>query len=93
LTKITVPATHVAGAATGRRPIRDVRFGLGAHGDDPIAIARNVTRHANVRLQTSGTGWVVGRVYRPHIPLTAAYPGFTTAYYVSDSASAVTLTT
>lgn len=93
VTQVSVTATYVADAATGKQPIRDVRFGTGTGGGNPLTIAQNLTRQANIRLRTSGTGWVVGQVYRPHVLLTVTYTGFTTAYYVYDIPLAVTITT
>jgi hypothetical protein len=93
VTQISVTATYVADSVTGKQPIREVRFGTGGNGSNPISIARNLTRQANVSLQTSGTGWVVGQIYRPHVLLTVTYTGFTTAYYVYDIPLAVTITT
>jgi type II secretory pathway pseudopilin PulG len=95
LTQVTITATYVADAATGKQPIYDVRFSATTTtgGSNPSAIARNVQRQANVRMRASGTGWVVGQVYRPHVLLTVTYTGFTTAYYVYDIPLAVTITT
>jgi len=93
VTQVSVTATYVADAATGKQPIRDVRFATGTRGRNSISIARNLTRQANVRLRTSGTGWQVGQVYRPHVLLTVTYTGFTSAYYVYDIPLAVTITT
>lgn len=95
VTQVTVTATYVADAATGKQPIYDVRFSATTTtgGSNPLAIARGLRRRANIRMKASGTGWVVGQTYRPHIVLKVTYTGFTTAYYVYDIPVAVTIVT
>jgi len=44
-------------------------------------------------MKTSGQGWVVGRIHRPHTPLTVTHAGFTTAYSVCGIPLAVTIVT
>lgn len=93
VTQITITATYVADAVTGKQPIRDVRFSTGTGGSNPYTIAPNLQRQANIRMRANGAGWVVGQTYYPHILLTVTYTGFTTAYYVYDIPLAVTITT
>ena len=95
VTQVTITATYVADAATGKQPIYDVRFSATTTtgGSNPLAVARSLQRQANIRMRASGTGWVVGQTYRPHVLLTVTYTGFTTAYYVYDIPVAVTIVT
>lgn len=91
--QVTITATYVADAVTGKQPIRDVRFNTGTGGSNPYTMASNLQSQANVRMRANGGGWAVGQTYYPHILLTVTYTGFTTAYYVYDIPLAVTITT
>lgn len=91
MTQVTIRATYVADVATGKQPIREVRFRTGAGGRNPLRIAKDLARQANVRMKASGSGWVVGQTYRPHDLPTVTFPGFTIAYYVYDIPVAVTI--
>ena len=95
VTQATITATYVADSATGKQPLRDVRFNVvgSTRGSNPVTLARNTKYQANVRMRATGTGWVVGRVYRPHIIITVTYTGGPTGYYVYDIPLAVTITT
>lgn len=94
VTQVTITAMYVADAATGKQPIYDVSFSATTTtGSNPLTVAPDLQRQANVRMRASGSGWVVGQIYRPHVLLTVTYMGFTTAYYVYDIPLAVTITT
>jgi len=91
----TITATYVADSATGKQPLRDVRFRVvgSTGGSNPVTLAGNTKYQANLRMRATGTGWVVGTVYRPHIIITVTYTGGPTGYYVYDIPVAVTITT
>lgn len=95
VTQVTITATYVADAATGKQPIYDVSFSATTTtgGSNPLTVALDLQRQANVRMRANGSGWVVGQIYRPHVLLTVTYTGFTTAYYVYDIPLAVTIVT
>jgi hypothetical protein len=92
ITQATITATYVVDSATGKQPLRDVRFASGTGGNNPVTLARNTKYQANVRMRASGTGWVVGTIYRPHLIITVTYTGGPTGYYVYDIPLAVTIT-
>ena len=94
VTQATITATYVADSATGKQPLRDVRFNVvgSTRGSNPVTLARNTKYQANVRMRATGTGWVVGTVYRPHIIIRVTYTGGPTGYYVYDIPLAVTIT-
>lgn len=95
VTQATITATYVADTTSGLQPLRDVRFNVvgSTRGTNPVTLARNTKYQANVRMRASGTGWVVGQVYRPHLILTVTYTGGPAGYYVYDIPLAVTITT
>ena len=93
VTRVTVTATYIADASTGKQPIRDVRFAAvgSTTGNATVTLNRNVKYQANIRLRPQNTGWVLNKVYTPHVQITVTYTGFTTSYYVYDIPLSVTI--
>ena len=93
VTQISVAATYVADQATGKQPISSVKFGTSTGGSNPYTMNRNAVGQANVVLKLSGSGWVTGQVYTPHILVTVTYTGFTSTYYQYNIPLASTVAT
>ena len=70
-----------------------MKFGTSTGGSNPYNINKGAVAQANVVLTLSGSGWVTGKVYTPHVLVTVTYTGFTTTYYRYDIPLASTVTT
>jgi hypothetical protein len=92
VTQVQVAATYVADPTTGKQPIRDCRFSTltRTRGNASVTLGANTTYQANIRMRMKGSGWEVGRTYRPIVRVTVSWSGGPAGYYVYDIPLAVT---
>jgi opacity protein-like surface antigen len=82
VTGVTVTASLVADATTGKQPINAIGFAaIGSTGrTNPVTLARGVKDQMNLRIRV--TGLTLNTLYRPTVKITVTFIGFTTSYYV-----------
>ena len=82
VTTVTISTSLIADA-TGKQPISAVNWVYVGSSQEKL--------QANITLNASGTGWVVGQTYHPSIRVTMTYTGGPSGYYIYTIPLAVTI--